>query len=151
MMARIALGLALVAALALVRPLGNASAQIDPAVRDRVVPAAVQIAAVVEATANGLTTTELFTIGSGTVMSATGQILTNWHVADIETVLNKWETQAAATGQLVALRLVDDALRVLVSDGINPPEPRYTAVLAFAHAVGRCQSQSPSARLPGLC
>ena len=77
-------------------------AQVRPEVRDRVIPAAVQIAIVGEVTDNGVTEPLALPMGSGTIVSATGQILTAWHVvnmAEHRRMLDAWETQAAADGQ----------------------------------------------------
>src|SRR5215203_210086 len=51
-------------------------AQMSPEVRDRVIPAAVQIAIVGEVTDNGVTEPLALPVGSGTIVSASGQILT---------------------------------------------------------------------------
>jgi hypothetical protein len=135
----------LIAALLVALALGPALAvgapmtQIDPAVRDRVLPAAVQIAIIVETTENGAVRPEYVPVGSGTIVSPQGLILTNWHVVDMAAhheQLQAWEAQADRDG--VALTLDLDATQVLVlgAAGGDVPEPLYRAtVLAGEQAL----------------
>src|SRR5437868_6185564 len=66
-------------ALILVAAQGSATltlAQVQPQVRDRVIPAAVQVALIVDVTTGGVTESMFLPVGSGTVVSPNGQILT---------------------------------------------------------------------------
>ena len=69
--------LALLVALVLGAPASVVLAQIDPQVRDRVVPAIVEIAIVLDVTENGTTEPQFLPVGSGTIISPDGLILTN--------------------------------------------------------------------------
>ena len=130
---------ALVVTLGLILVTGaTAVAQVRPDVRDRVVPAVIQISIVAEFTSNGITEPRVFPVGSGTVVSPNGHILTNWHVvnmAEHQKMLDSWETQAASEGQPITIELIEESLLVLMSDGENPPAPRYIASIAAADEV----------------
>ena len=107
-------------------------AQIRPEVRDRVIPAAVQIAIIAEVTENGVTGPLALPVGSGTIVSASGQILTAGHVVDMtehRRMLDSWEAQAAAAGQTLAFVLDLELVLTATSDGISAPQPRYTATI----------------------
>jgi len=76
--ARLVLPLALVAALVLATPVGLVLTQIDPQVRDRVVPAVVEIAILYDLTQDGVTEpSNYLPMGSGTIVSPDGLILIN--------------------------------------------------------------------------
>lgn len=114
------------------------SAQIRPEVRDRVVPAVVQIWVMAEVTERGVVRTEPVFSGSGTLISPTGQILTNWHVVDMaehRSTLDAMEDEFAASGQPISARLLDDAVLVLTSNGESLPEPRYIAEVTASDAL----------------
>ena len=74
MVARLVVPLALLIALAFGAPAGLVLAQIDPQVRDRVVPAIVEIAIDIDATENGSTEARYLPVGSGTVTTIIAKV-----------------------------------------------------------------------------
>jgi hypothetical protein len=95
-----------------------------------VIPAAVQIALVFDVTSNGVTESLFQPMGSGTVVSADGVILINWHVIDMaahRATFDEFVAQAAAEGLNFTYDLDEELVLILTSDGLTPPEPRYVA------------------------
>jgi S1-C subfamily serine protease len=116
----------------------DASAQVDAGVRDRVVSAAVMIGIVVEVIEDGVAQPIPIPVGSGTVVSPQGHILTNAHVVDMvahEQAVDAWRKEAADQGQRISFDLIEDAVLVFVSDGENAPQPRYIAQTVASDAV----------------
>jgi S1-C subfamily serine protease len=109
----------------------HALAQLDPTVRDRVLPAAVQIAIIVKSTENGIEEWIYVPVGSGTVISPNGFILTNRHVIDMDAhrdELARWVTGNA--GDDLTLDLDEDEVLILRASGNRAPEPLYRARIA---------------------
>jgi S1-C subfamily serine protease len=131
-------------------------------VRDRVVAAAVQIAITADVTENGTTSPEFFPVGSGTVISPNGLILTNFHVVDMASHREhfaEWEKEAAAAGQPTTLRLEERGVMVLTAPDGGQPQPTYLAQivasdaeldLAVLHVVARLTGATANPTVPAL-
>ena len=141
---------------------GQAAAQVDPAIRDRVVAAAVQIAITADVTENGMTTPEFFPVGSGTIVSPNGLVLTNFHVIDMAAHrdrLQQWEQQAAAEGHILSFKLEDRGVMILTSHDGEQPAPTYLAEivsfdegldLAILHVIARLSGDTVDPNVPDL-
>ncbi len=127
------LALALVAPLIRPRPV---SAALDPAVRDGVIPAAVQIGVLVTVTENGQTSNSYVTFGSGTVVSTAGLVLTNQHVvaASTDAELRRFEAEQQATSPGITFTRQGEGFAILTTDGRQPTELRYLASLVAEDA-----------------
>ena len=131
-------------------------AQIDPGVRDAAVAAAVQVAIDADWVENDFSMPLPLSVGSGTVVSPSGLVLTNAHVIDRAGIARQVAEieafiQEDLPGVEVAVR--DDRFVILVSDGVHPPEPAYLASVAAVDAdadlaVLRIEARDGGSRLP---
>lgn len=103
-----------------------AAAQIDPSVRERAIPAAVQIAHKLTWQEAGAAQVMPVPVGSGTIVGPTGLVLTNFHVIDFAAFRGQIEAIQAESPN-ARIELDDQEVIVLVSDGKRPPQPTYTA------------------------
>jgi outer membrane protein assembly factor BamB/S1-C subfamily serine protease/plastocyanin len=114
-------------------------AQIDPDVRDRVLPAVVEIAFIIDVDEGGTRSKQFVPVGSGTIVAPDGLILTNWHVVDMadhRAELDRWEAEARENGEKLSFVLNDVEVLVLQTEGIGKPVPAYRAeVIAEHHAL----------------
>jgi hypothetical protein len=115
---------------ALSRLPATARAQVDPLILGRAVEATVQLSIIVSGVLDGEPSTIWYAVGSGTVISPRGVILTNQHLITPEGVddkLAELEAELAAEGQSADVELESDRFMVAVSDGRHLPTPRFVA------------------------
>jgi hypothetical protein len=115
--------------------LAPAAAQIDPTVLGRAIDAVVQLSIVVQGTVDDEAQLIWYAVGSGTVVDASGLILTNEHLISppgVEEKLRELEAQLAAEGKSADLAVEADRFMVAISDGRHLPTPRFEARVAAA-------------------
>jgi serine protease Do len=98
------------------------AAQLDPTARDRGLAASVELSIGVWVSDDRTTTPILdrAPVGSGVVVSATGLILTSWHVVDPagnRDMLDAWEAAAADQGAAVTYELAEPEYLVYAAEG----------------------------------
>lgn len=109
------------------------AAQIDPLLLGRAIDATVQLSIVVNGTVDGEVQVIWYAVGSGTMVSPNGLILTNQHLitpAGVGDKLAELEAQLAAEGKDASLEVDPERFMVALSDGRHLPEPRYLAWVA---------------------
>jgi hypothetical protein len=106
------------------------AAQADPAMLGNAIDAVVQLSIVVRGVVDGEEQLIWYAVGSGTVVSPDGLILTNHHLitpAGIDEKLAELDSQLAGEGKNADLRVDAERLMIAVSDGRHLPDPSYMA------------------------
>ena len=107
-----------------------ARAQADPIIIGRAIDAVVQLSIVVRGVVDGEDQVIWYAVGTGTVVSAHGLVLTNQHLitpTGVDEKLTELETQLRAEGKSADLQVDAGRFMVAVSDGRHLPDPRYVA------------------------
>lgn len=115
----------------------DVAAQLAPAVRDRVVPATIEVALIADVTVNGQAEHDYLPMGSGTIVAPDGLVLTAWHVVDPDRnrrEIDRVVADAKAQGTELAVTLDPDHVLLLTSDARALAAPTWIAAVAVHDA-----------------
>src|SRR5215218_9371795 len=107
-----------------------ARAQANPTMLGQAIDAVVQLSIIVRGVVDGEEQLIWYAVGSGTIVTLDGLILTNQHLitpAGVDEKLAELETQLAGEGKSADLQVDAERFMVAVSDGRHLPDPRYLA------------------------
>ena len=96
----------------------------------RAIDAVVQLSIVVRGSVDGEEQVVWYALGSGTVVTPDGLILTNQHLitpAGVDEKLAELEAQLAGEGKSADLQVDAERFMIAISDGRHLPDPRYLA------------------------
>jgi S1-C subfamily serine protease len=114
-----------------------ALAQVDPVVLGHAIDSTVKLSIIVRGTVDGEEQIIWYGVGSGTVVSPDGVILTNQHLITprgVQEKLAELKRELAKDGKSAEVDLESERVMVATSDGRHLPQPRYVATVVAEDA-----------------